>query len=184
VSPVAETRSTLAWLSPALVVGGDDDAVTGMVATGYGGVTGGKLMRLSFAVMTTLLAMTGLVRSAIAEDVRPPPGLDPFADAKQCSEAALTSYALSSAEPAEKIAEMAFRKCSDKWSRAVEPVGEQMDASPALKDAQENCIKRLGPSSCPAPLPSSVYLMNAAQRTFQYEAETKVFDIRAKAAEK
>jgi hypothetical protein len=59
-----------------------------------------------------------------------------------------------------------------------------MDASPALKEAQENCIKRLGPSSCPAPLPSSVYLMNAAQRTFQYEAETKVFDIRAKAAEK
>jgi hypothetical protein len=134
--------------------------------------------------MTTLLAMTGLVRLAVAEDVRPPPRLDPVADAKQCSEAALTSYALSSAEPAEKIAEMAFRKCSDKWSQAVDPVGKQMDASPALQEAQENCIKKLGPSSCPVPLPSSVYLMNAAQQTFQYEAVTKVFDIRAKAAGK
>jgi hypothetical protein len=150
---------------------------------------GEKFMRLSFAVMTTLLAMTGLVRSASAEDVRPPPRLDPliadlYADAKQCSEAALTSYALSSAEPAEKIAEMAFRKCSDKWSQAVEHVGKQMDASPDLKEAQENCIKKLGPSSCPTPLPSIVHLMNAAQRTFQYEAETKVFDIRANAAGK
>jgi hypothetical protein len=143
-------------------------------------------MRLRFAVMTTLLAMTGLVRLAVAEDVRPPPRhrLDPFADAKQCSEAGLTSYALSSAEPVEKIAEMAFRKCSDKWSQAVDPVGKQMDASPALQEAQENCIKKLGPSSCPARLPSSVYLMNAAQRTFQYEAVTKVFDIRANAAGK
>jgi hypothetical protein len=155
-----------------------------MVTTGFGGATGEKLMRLSFAVMTTLLAMTGLVRLAIAEDVRPPPRLDPFADAKQCSEAALTSYALSSAEPAETIAEMAFRKCSDKWSQAVDPVGQQMDASPALKEAHENCIRMLGPSSCPAPLPSRVYLMNAAQRTFQYEAVTKVFDTRAKAAGK
>jgi hypothetical protein len=109
---------------------------------------------------------------------------DPFADAKQCSEAALTSYALSSAEPAEKIAEIAFRKCSDKWSQAVDPVAQQMDASSARKEGQENCIKMLGPSSCPAPQPSSVYLMNAAQRTFQYEAVTKVFDIRAKAAGK
>lgn len=59
-----------------------------------------------------------------------------------------------------------------------------MDASPAHKEAQENCIRTLGPSSCPVPLPSSVYLMNAALRTFQYEAEAKVFDIRAKAAGK
>jgi hypothetical protein len=117
---------------------------------------GEKLMRLSFAVMMTLLAITGLVRLATAEDVRPPPRLDLFTDAKQCSEAALTSYALSSAEPAEKIAEMAFRKCSDKWRQAVEPLGKQMDANPARQEAYKNCIDNLRPSSCPVPLPSSV----------------------------
>jgi hypothetical protein len=127
-------------------------------------------------ILSALLALAMMTGAASA--------LDPVADAKQCSEAALTSYALSSAEPAEKIAEMAFRKCSDKWSEAVDPVGQQMDASPAHKEAQENCVRMLGPSSCPVSLPSSVYLMNAAQRTFQYEAETKVFDIRAKAAGK
>ncbi|MET4493103.1 hypothetical protein [Bradyrhizobium sp. LA7.1] len=120
----------------------------------------------------------------IAEDVRPPARPDPFADAQQCSEAALNSYALSSAEPAEKIAETAFRKCADKWREAFEPVGQQMDASPALKEAQDTCIKKLGPSSCPAPLPSIVHLMDAAQRTFQNDAVTKVFDIRAKATGK
>ena len=143
---------------------------------------GEKLMRLSFAVMMTLLAITGLVRLATAEDVRHPPWLDLFADAKQCSEAALTSYALSSAEPAEKIAEMAFRKCSEKWSQAVEPLGKQMDANPARQEAYKNCIDKLGPSSCPVPLPSSVYLMDAAQQSFQNQAVTKVFDLRAKAA--
>jgi hypothetical protein len=88
---------------------------------------------------------------------------------------------LSSAEPAEKIGEIAFQKCSEKWREAFDPVGKQMDASPALKEAQENCIKRLGPSSCPAPLPSIVHLMNAAQRTFQHDAVIKVFDLRANA---
>lgn len=106
------------------------------------------------------------------------------ANAKQCSEDALNSYALSSSEPAEKIAEIAFRKCSDKWREALEPVGQQMDASPTLKEAHETCIKKLGPSSCPAPLPSILHLMNAAQQTFQYDAVTKVFDIRAKATGK
>jgi hypothetical protein len=126
-----------------------------------------------------LLAVLALAMTARAAST-----LDPVADAKQCSEAALSNYALSSAEPAEKIAEMAFRKCSDKWREAFDPVGREMDASPTLKEAQENCIKRLGPSSCPAPLPSIVVLMNAAQRTFQSEAATKVFDIRAKVAGK
>ncbi|MET3996684.1 hypothetical protein ACVWXN_002139 [Bradyrhizobium sp. i1.4.4] len=57
-----------------------------------------------------------------------------------------------------------------------------MDANPALKEAQETCIKKSGPSSCPAPLPSIVHLMNAVQRTFQNYTVTKVFDIRAKTA--
>lgn len=91
---------------------------------------------------------------------------------------------MSSAEPAEKVAEMAFRKCAEKWREAFEPAGRQMDANPALKEAQETCIKKLGSSSCPTPLPSIVHLMNAAQRTFQSDAVTKVFDIRAKAAGK
>ena len=101
-------------------------------------------------MMKTLLALLTLAMTSAAS-------AQSLADAKQCSEAALTSYALSSAEPAEKIAEMAFRKCSDKWSEALDPVGKQMDANPELQEAQENCIKKLGPSSCPAPLPSSVY---------------------------
>jgi hypothetical protein len=128
------------------------------------------LALLTFAMMT----------AASAQSLQ----LDPVADAKRCSEVALTNYALSSTEPAEKIAEMAFRKCSDKWSQALDPIGKQMDANPTLQDAQENCIKKLGQSSCPAPLPSIVHLMNAAQRTFQNDAVKKVFDIRAKAAGK
>jgi hypothetical protein len=136
-------------------------------------------------ILLALLALALTTSAASAQsDVRPPPRLDPVADAKQCSEAALTSYALSSAEPAETIAEIAFRKCSDKWREAFDPVGKQMDASPALKEAQENCIKKLGLSSCPVPLPSIVHLMNAAQRTFQHDAVIKVFDLRANAAGK
>ncbi|MET4067021.1 hypothetical protein ABID58_001804 [Bradyrhizobium sp. S3.2.6] len=130
----------------------------------------------SMKILLGLLTLAIMTRAASA--------LDSVADAKQCSEAALASYALTSAEPAEKIAEMAFRRCSDKWREAFDPVGREMDASPTLKEAQENCIKRLGPSSCPAPLPSIVVLMNAAQRTFQSDAVTKVFDIRAKVAGK
>jgi hypothetical protein len=107
-------------------------------------------------ILLALLTLAMMTRAASA--------LDPVADAKQCNETALTSYALSSAEPAEKIAEMAFRKCSDKWREAFVLAGREMDASLTLKEVQENCIKRLGPSSCPAPLPSIVVLMNAAQR--------------------
>jgi hypothetical protein len=129
-------------------------------------------MTKTILVAVLAFAMTTMAASA----------LDPVAGAKQCSEAALTTYALSSAEPAETIAETAFRKCSGKWREAFDRVAREMDASPALKEAQENCIKKLGASSCPAPLPSIVVLMNAAQRTFQYDAGTKVFDIRAKAA--
>lgn len=141
-------------------------------------------------LLLSLLALASLVGAAssqslrIAEDVRPPPRPDLFADAKQCSEAALNSYALSSAEPAEKIAEIAFRKCADRWREAFEPVGQQMDTSPAVREAQETCIKKLGASSCPAPLPSIVHLMDAAQRTFQSDAVTEVFDIRATAVGK
>jgi hypothetical protein len=141
-------------------------------------------MRLTFVMMTASLAVVALVRLAVAEDVKRPARPDPIADAQECSDAALNSYALSSAEPAEKIAEIAFRKCADQWREALEPVGQQMDASPALREAQETCIKKLGASSCPAPLPSIVHLMDAAQRTFQNDAVTKVFDIRAKAAGK
>jgi hypothetical protein len=59
-----------------------------------------------------------------------------------------------------------------------------MDANPARQEAYKNCIDKLGPSSCPVPLPSSVYLMDAAQQSFQNQAVSKVFDLRAKAAGK
>jgi hypothetical protein len=100
-------------------------------------------------------------------------------DAFQCSEAALRRYALSSSEAAEKVADVAFEKCSDKWSRFAEISGKLVD-SDTPRDAQENCEKTRG-ADCPTPLPGSVYLMQAAKRTFLSTAVTEVFDIRANA---
>lgn len=103
--------------------------------------------------------------------------------AQQCSETALRRYALSSTEPAEKVAEAAFDKCKDLWQRPTEIEGPKLDASVTLREAQKNCEKLLG-SSCPSALPSSFYLMNAARRQFVAHASTEVFDIRAEAADK
>jgi hypothetical protein len=106
-----------------------------------------------------------------------------WAEAKKCSDDALRRYALSNAEPAEKVAAIAFEKCSDQWERAALANAKIMDASPVLKEAQENCVKKLG-SSCPPARPSIVYLMDALRRTFQHDAIIQVFDIRAEASRK
>ncbi|MET4418314.1 hypothetical protein ABIB09_000694 [Bradyrhizobium sp. RT3a] len=100
-----------------------------------------RLAKGLFAAMTkkTIIAVAGLVLMTVAASAQ-----SPLADAQQCSEAALNSYALSSAEPAEKIAEIAFQKCAERWRKAFEPVGQQMDANPAVREAQETCIKKIG----------------------------------------
>jgi len=100
-------------------------------------------------------------------------------EAFQCSEAALRRYALLSSEEAEKVADVAFEKCSDKWSRYVEFSGKSMASTPS-KEAQANCEKMRG-ADCPTALAGSVYLMQAAKRTFLATAVTEVFDIRADA---
>jgi hypothetical protein len=101
-------------------------------------------------------------------------------DAFQCSETALRRYALSSSETAEKVADVAFEKCSDEWSRYAEFSGKLMGSSATSKEAQANCEKLRG-SECPMKLPGSFYMIQAAKRTFLSKAVTEVFDIRADA---
>jgi hypothetical protein len=103
--------------------------------------------------------------------------------AQQCSETALRRYALSSTDPAEKVAEAAFEKCRELWRIPAEIEGREADTSVAMREGQKNC-ERLRGSSCPPALPYSVYLLNAAERQFVVNASTKVFDIRAEAADK
>jgi hypothetical protein len=55
-----------------------------------------------------LLIAASIVLAAIADDAL-------WAEAKKCSDDALRRYALSNAEPAEKVAAIAFEKCSDQW---------------------------------------------------------------------
>jgi len=100
-------------------------------------------------------------------------------DAFQCSEAALRRYALLSSETAEKVADVAFEKCSDEWSRYAEFSGKLMDSSATSKEERANC-ERLRGSECPTKLPGSFYMIQAASR-FLSKAVTEVFDIRADA---
>jgi hypothetical protein len=132
-------------------------------------------MRLTLTLSALLIAMS-FVRPAVADDAL-------WGEAKKCSGAALRRYALSNAGAAEKVAAIAFEKCSDQWEKAAEVNAKTMDASPALKEAQENCVKKLG-TSCPPALPSIIYIMDALRRTFQHDAIIQVFDIRAEASRK
>jgi hypothetical protein len=122
-----------------------------------------------------ILLVTSLNRATAAADAL-------LADALQCSNAALNQYALSSADPAEKVAEAAFEKCSDLWREAAEALSrnDQVGNSQA-KEAYENCLKKLGYDYCHPTLPPSVYYLNAARRQFEHDAVVKVFDIRATA---
>jgi hypothetical protein len=91
---------------------------------------------------------------------------------------------LRDAQPAEKVADVAFDKCSEKWGRAAETDASNPEASRLAVETQQNCIKKLGAAACPQPLPYSGYLIQAAKRTFRERAVIEVFDIRAKAAGK
>jgi hypothetical protein len=122
-----------------------------------------------------ILLVTGVNR-ATAGDVL-------LADALQCSNATLNQYALSSTDPAEKVAEAAFEKCSDRWREAAEALSRSDQVGNSqVKEAYENCLKKLGYDYCHPTLPPSGYYLNAARRQFEHDAAVKVFDIRAKAA--
>jgi hypothetical protein len=105
--------------------------------------------------------------------------------AQQCSEAALRRYALSSADPAEKVAEAAFDKCKEPWNRFAEALGRRVEASVGMREARENCVKYKGLSAaeCSGP-PASFYAFDAERKRFVHDAFTEVFDIRAEAAGK
>jgi hypothetical protein len=133
-------------------------------------------MRLSAATATTLLGILCSVCTAAAEDA--------YSDALQCSEAALTRFALSSSDTAESIADMAFDKCSDKWELAAEIAVRNPNVSHLTAEAQDNCIKQLGVAACAQPLPPNVSYMQGAKRLFRHQAATEVLDIRAKATGK
>jgi hypothetical protein len=106
--------------------------------------------------------------------------------AQQCSETALRRYALSSAEPAEKVAEAAFDKCKEPWNRFAEALGRKIEASAKSMEAQKNCVKYRGLSAheCSQTGMTSFYLFGSERQRFIHDASTEVFDIRAEAAGK
>jgi hypothetical protein len=106
--------------------------------------------------------------------------------AQQCSEAALRRYALSSAEPAEKVAEAAFDKCKEHWNQFAAALGSRIEASAGMRETQKNCIKYYGLSSpkCSLTVPASFYVFDSARKGFIHDASTEVFDIRAEASGK
>ena len=106
-------------------------------------------------------------------------------DAVRCSKAALRQYALATSEPAEKVADAAFDKCSEKWGQAVAELAKKNPQVISMTaQAQANCIKKQGADACPPPMPYSFYLMEAAKRTFRHDAVIQVLDTRAEAAKK
>jgi 23S rRNA maturation mini-RNase III len=137
-------------------------------------------MRMKYAAVVLFLILSSIRPSISGDALYEAIAHEYIVDAFQCSETALRQYALSSSETAEKVADAAFEKCSDKWSKYAEFSGKSMDSSATLKQAQANCEKMRG-SECPSALPGSLYLIQAAKRTFLYKAVTEVFDIRAEA---
>jgi hypothetical protein len=106
--------------------------------------------------------------------------------AQQCSETALRRYALSSAEPAEKVAEAAFDKCKEPWNRFAEALGRRIEASAESMEARKKCVKYKGLSvpECSVTGTTSVYVFTSERQRFVHDASTEVFDIRAEAVGK
>jgi hypothetical protein len=102
--------------------------------------------------------------------------------AQQCSETALRRYALSSADPAEKVAEAAFDKCKEPWNRFAEALGSRVDTE--TREAQKNCVKYRGLSPWECSGHGSAIVFNRERELFVRDATTEVFDIRAEAAGK
>jgi hypothetical protein len=137
-------------------------------------------MRMKYAAVVLFLILSGIRPSISGDALNEAIAHEYSVDAFQCSETALRQYALSSSETAEKVADAAFEKCSDKWGRYAEFSGKIMESSAVSKEAQANCEKMRG-AECPTKLPGSVYMIQAAKRTFLATAVTEVFDIRADA---
>jgi hypothetical protein len=89
--------------------------------------------------------------------------------ANQCSEAALRRYALSSTEPAEKVAEAALDKCKGSWLRPAQTVGRRIEAE--TRETQKDCIKFHGASSpmCNR-LPPSMFFLDLTRERFVHDA--------------
>jgi hypothetical protein len=107
--------------------------------------------------------------------------------AEQCSEAALVRYALSSIEPAEKVADAAFYMCKDLWGEFAATWGRRNDAGDLLKEALKNCRKLRGDSdpSCRIVLGGSQSAMGkVAREEFINRASREVFEIRAEAIQR
>jgi hypothetical protein len=141
---------------------------------------GRVVMRIARAAIILFVMLDSVRPSASGDTLNEGTAHDCAVAALQCSEVALRRYALSSSETAEKVADVAFEKCSDEWGRYAEFSGKSMDNSAALMEAQANCEKKMGPD-CPTKLPGSIYTLQAAKRAFLATAVTEVFDIRAEA---
>ena len=88
-------------------------------------------MAKHMVLITVILLVTSFNRASATD------APDPLvAAAWQCSTAALNQYALSSPDPADKIVETAFEKCSDRWREAAEAGELERDNDPeAISDA-------------------------------------------------
>ena len=86
--------------------------------------------------------MALMTTSATAQDTSPSTAIEHelYAQAMQCSEAALKRYSISSVELAETVARTAFDKCADEWQKAAEASGRRLDAKP------DSCCRKLSGS--------------------------------------
>jgi hypothetical protein len=130
------------------------------------------------SILPVMLAFVtpGLAQDTLDESIAHELAIDAF----QCSEAALKPSALADSAVAEVVADAAFEKCSDKWTKYAEFGGKMLDSSGLLKEAQSTCEKARG-LDCPAHPSGKYYALQAARRTFLAKAVTLVLDIRADA---
>jgi hypothetical protein len=136
---------------------------------------------LNCRLVSALLVVLAFVTPGLAQDTLDESIAHELAsDAFQCSDAALKLYALADSETTEIVADAAFEKCSDKWTKYAEFGGEMLDSSGLLKEAQSTCEKARG-LNCPAHPSGSYYALQAARRTFLAKAEKLVLEIRADA---
>ena len=102
------------------------------------------------------------------------------ATAQTCSIEALSRYALTSSETAEKVAGAAFDRCIELWSEYAKVEGAKLEAKPSVIETQRNCVRLRGADhpACAYRLGSS-YILDAARNQFVARAPVQVFEIRA-----
>ena len=139
-------------------------------------------------LLITLVATASISGSALAaqtepsltnEELQQQKTMKPYQEAaKQCSEIALRRYALSSTEPAEKVAEAAFDKCSNLWHQLTEAGDRMFMASDIGKETMKNCIKKRGLSYSEC-LPRPGIALDREREVFVHDSQLEAFDIRA-----